>query len=121
MHSSQWLYNSPVFPDSLHWSEHQLLLVNVGSTVVVADPYSLQTRGYFSTPRGLDQESGRVGSSSQNGRIGSVQMTLDTIKEFVKHDSGWVATIRGSCWAPNSIQQEQQPLIAVVQSDNKAS
>ncbi|GAQ87113.1 Transducin/WD40 repeat-like superfamily protein [Klebsormidium nitens] len=97
----------PVFPNSVRWSEENLLAAAAGHLVTILDPSSLSgPRGYITLPQGPKQDIGEI--SDEDSTKPSV-FPLKLRKETQTH-------IRSIDWSPQGFAPDAGCLLAVCTS-----
>lgn len=117
----QWLYNAPLQPNAITWSQDDLLAVATGPVVVLLNPFHLKgPRSHISFTRHADPGVALPGCHPQD-RDASLQFSVACMKLVKEKEVATPPTVRSLAWSPSNCGPDGSCLLAAVLSDNQVT
>lgn len=114
-----WLYNAPVQPNALAWSQDDLLAAATGPAVVILNPFHLKgPRSHVNFARTRCAAAALPGCHPQD-RDASLQFSVGCMKLAKEKDVSANPTVRSISWSPSNCGPEGSCLLAAVLSDHQ--
>lgn len=119
MQASAWLYTAPVQPDSLVWSQDDLLAVAAGPAVVVLNPYDMKG------PRSYINFSKRGNAAASHPQCtpeepdSSLKYALSCMRTERLNEFSWAPHVKSIAWSPSGCGPDGVCLLATVLSDHQ--
>lgn len=119
MQASKWLYTAPVQPDSLAWSQDDLLAVAAGPAVVLVNPFDMQG------PRSYINFSARGDATASHPQCtpeepdSSLKYALSCMRTERVKEFSWAPHVKSIAWSPPGCGPDGICLLATVLSDHQ--
>lgn len=120
MQDCHWLNTSPAYPDAIHWSEENLILIGSTNNSIILNPYNLTgPRSYTyqlipKEPIYTQIHNEWIPKDTEN----SFEMYLKSL-DMRKCDQDYKLIIKSVCWSPIGCTNQGGCLMACVTSDGQ--